>query len=393
MWRRRLFALASSSLFMLAAPARAAPPLADLPLIEDHGHVFVAGTIAGTPELWLALDTGASRSVLDADVAARLHVEARERGQAGGARGVVETAVARGVVVGLPGAALGRLDLDVLPLQGLSTHVGVPVALVLGHELFSRFVVEFDYEGGRMRLYEPAGYSAPAGATSLPIDLVYNHPYVRATARSRGGTTVEGRFVIDLGSSQNVIFTPRSVERFHLLEGTPTLKGQGGGLGGGFAMNLGRLSSLTLGPFTVRDLVAIMPSDGVMADAEDAVGNLGGGFLRRFNVVFDYSRRRMLLLPNQRYAEPDEIDMSGLALLAGGTSMREVSIERVRPDSPAAAAGLLPGDRLVEVDGKSLEDPALPHLRSLFSRQASYRVTVLRAGRRLEVALRTQRRI
>jgi membrane-associated protease RseP (regulator of RpoE activity) len=362
-------------------------------MVEDHGHVFVSGAVKGTAGLWFAPDTGAARSVLDAEVGGRLGIEARERGEVGGAGGMVETRVARDVAISLPGAPLGALTLDVFPLRPISSRVGVPIALVLGYELFSRFVVELDYERGRMRLYEPAAYEPPVGAVSVPIDLVYNHPYVRASVRSRGGATVEGRYVIDLGSAQNVIFTPRSVEKFRLLEGTPTLRGEGAGIGGRVAMHTGRVSTVTVGPFTARDLVAIMPLGGVMADAEDAVGNLGGGFLRRFHVVFDYTRRRMLLTPNARFAAADEGDMSGLAIAASGEGMRELSIDRVRAGSPAAAAGLLAGDRILAVDGQELGDLPLPRLRNVLRSAGDRRLTVLRAGKRVEAVLRLRRQI
>lgn len=371
----------------------AAPPVADLPMLEDHGKVFVAGTVGTTSGLWLALDTGAARSVLDADLAAKLAIEARERGQTGGAGGVVETAVARGVAVSLPGVPLGPLDLDLVPLEPISSRQGVPIALILGYELFSRFVVELDYERGRLRLYDPASYRPPAGAASLPIDIVYNHPYVRATVRSHGGAVVRGRFVVDLGGSGNVLFTARAVEEHRLLEGTPTLSGRAGGIGGTFAVHTGRVRSLEVGPFTLRDQVAGMPLGGILADAEDAVGNLGGGFLRRFLVAFDYSRRRMVLLPNGRFDEADEADMSGLGLLAQGDGLHEVAIERVRETSPGAEAGLRAGDRIVAVDGGPPGELGLPRLRALFRRAGEHRLTVLRGAERLEVVLRTRRQI
>ncbi len=302
-------------------------------------------------------------------------------------------AAARGVAVSLPGVRLGRLDLDLIPLEPLSRSKGVSIALVLGYELFSRFAVELDYEHGRLRLYDPASYLPSAGATSFPIDIVYNHPYVQASVRSQDDAIVQGRFVIDLGSAQSVILTPRVVQQHRLVESTTTRKGSGGGVGGTFAVHIGRLPSLTVGPFTVRDVVAVLPLGGVLADAEDAVGNLGGGFLRRFRVVFDYSRRRMLLTPNRRFAESDEVDMSGLSLLAGGDGLHDVSIERVRENSPGREAGLRAGDRIVAVDGTSPGELALLRWRELFARVGEYRLTVLRGEERLAVVLRTRRQI
>ncbi|HUA62934.1 MAG TPA: PDZ domain-containing protein [Verrucomicrobiae bacterium] len=44
--------------------------------------------------------------------------------------------------------------------------------------------------------------------------------------------------------------------------------------------------------------------------------------------------------------------MSGLRLKAGGPDLTEVVIAEVNPDTPASAAHLRPGDRIVAIEGR-----------------------------------------
>lgn len=68
------------------------------------------------------------------------------------------------------------------------------------------------------------------------------------------------------------------------------------GIGGGSKSRIGTLVSLRLGSADIRTPVTIFSqaTDGNLS-REDFDGLIGNAILRRFNVVFDYSRSRMLL--------------------------------------------------------------------------------------------------
>ena len=80
-------------------------------------------------------------------------------------------------------------------------------------------------------------------------------------------------------------------------------------------------------------------------------GNLGAEILKRFNVTFDYAASRMVLEKSQRFADPFEREMSGLAFdfEQDGT----LAVQTVLPGSPAAAAGIAEGDRILSIDGQT----------------------------------------
>jgi len=66
---------------------------------------------------------------------------------------------------------------------------------------------------------------------------------------------------------------------------------------------------------------------------KDLTGNLGGGILRRFKVIFDYPNRRMIVEPNSHFTESFESDMSGMVLIAEGAKLDVPTVFYVTQDS------------------------------------------------------------
>lgn len=94
--------------------------------------------------------------------------------------------------------------------------------------------------------------------------------------------------------------------------------------------------------------------DGVASDGYDGI--LGGEILRRFKVVFDYSRRRMMLEPNSSFSDPYEVGMSGIGFEYDKNNCKLYRIESIEPDSPASEVGLRPGDIVTAIDARPIEE-------------------------------------
>jgi C-terminal processing protease CtpA/Prc len=150
------------------------------------------------------------------------------------------------------------------------------------------------------------------------------------------------------------------------------------------------LPNIQLGRFTIHNPVAIFFQDkqGVMASPEFD-GVIGAEILRRFKVVFDYSRQQMILEPNRHFSEPYEYDMAGILLVVEGAGFR---VKQVLEDSPATAAGLREGDLITAVNGRA--DLTLEELRQMFMRKGrSYRLSLKRGDEKVQTRIRLTRLI
>ena len=132
-----------------------------------------------------------------------------------------------------------------------------------------------------------------------------------------------------------------------------------------------------------------MTSEGVKTQAEGV--NLGSGILKRFNVTFDYTNKRMLLEPNKAFEKPFEWDMSGMRLEAAAAGLR---IGELVVGSPAADAGLAVDDVVTHVNGKPASTQNMFELRDLMKRDGiEMKIRALREARPVEVKFTLRRMV
>ncbi|MDB5269569.1 MAG: hypothetical protein JWP58_2609 [Hymenobacter sp.] len=239
---------------------------------------------------------------------------------------------------------------DVLNLSG---YVGVPIAGILGSELFRSFVVTIHSETASLVLADPATYRAPRGKrwSSLPLSLENNKAYFTAPVQLNDSLTMPLKLVLDTGASHALSLEldsdPRMAAPTHRLPAD-----LGRGLSGTVRGFLGRVPTLHLGRYAMRAVLTSFPDAGDVHRRIDVPrnGNIGYELLKRFALVIDYPHRRLLLRPNTKFREPFEHDMSGLDLLATGEDYRRFVVLHVVPDSPAATAGIEADEELISVN-------------------------------------------
>ncbi len=278
-----------------------------------------------------------------------------------------------------------------LALEPVENTVGRRMDGILGAEFFRRFVVEIDFLKKELSLYEPGAFSYQGSGKILPLSFRDNHPYVKAKLLLPGREAIEGEFVIDSGSNFPLILLPAFVERHQIRQAVPSARSVfGRGVGGEIMMPLGRANQLQLGRFNISQPVTALPREGFFG-AHGKSGNIGAAILRRFKVVFDYARSRVILEPNERFADPYAYDMSGLQLVTEGPDFTLARIRRVLPDSPAAEAGLQPADEIVTVNGRAATELRLAGIREMLRLpDKQYQLQIKRDQQIVLVSLKTR---
>jgi hypothetical protein len=367
-----------------------------IPIELAGNHIFFQGRVNGSKSLWFSLDSGASRSLISYRRAEELGLQFLDRSRAEGAGGYAEVARIKDVRLNLSGTDLCELDIMAVPLEPIEEYGGRVTDVILGYELFNSYVVELDYAAGLMTLYDPREHSYSGNGETIPIILLDNHPYVRATILEGERKVVEGEFVIDTGSGQPLILQHEFIREHEMLRPSKkTILSYARGIGGDFPLLVGRIEKFILGRMTCENLLTFFPptTTGTFA-ARGKAGNIGGGFLRRFKVIFDYSRRIAIFEPNNQFQEPDEYDMSGTTLIAAGPDLSTIKVIRVLPNSPAFRAGIKTGDQILKIDSHLIADLGLSRTRKLFKREGQELILQLKRGQKtLHTKLKLQKLI
>ena len=104
-----------------------------------------------------------------------------------------------------------------------------------------------------------------------------------------------GRFEIDTGCDGGLCLGSDFVEANRLLESTGKTDSSGRrGLGGGARTRIGHVPKFRLGSQVIERPLTNFFLEGSPVD-DGLAGHVGMEVLRRFRVIFDYSRERMIL--------------------------------------------------------------------------------------------------
>jgi len=257
--------------------------------------------------------------------------------------------------------------------------------------LFQHFQIRVDYENSEVTFAR--GIALPAAGTSIPLTINSGVPFVTAALETASGEKVPALFVLDSGTAGALLLSRKFLEAHpaiaagHAYVDVPSVKA----VGGTIDVQLLRITGLDLGPLHLSAPIATVPRDtaGVLA-IPGVAGFIGAGTLSRFTVDWDYQHKTMNLTPNHRYAEPFDGDASGLRLVAEGPDWKTIKVAAVTPGSPAAEAGLEPGDVLQTIDGKA--PPPLYEVTKLLTHPGSVvEITVLHSGKQKAMTLHLRR--
>lgn len=310
------------------------------------GHIVVPVTLDGKIAT-LVFDSGGGNFLVPAG-AQRLGLKTSGSLATGGA-GTTEqmSGFAPVAQVNFGGARLAQQDFLVTPLGYPLLHprMGVAPEGLIGYEYLANFRVIVRYADRRVEV-EPFDAAPPAGGVTLPFYSDSRHAFVKATIDG-----VEGYYLLDTGNAGGLVLNAPFVAENHLFPNGGVTYESPGGVGGGFSVIATAAKTFSLAGVTFSNVPITIPqvTSGFFA-TRGVAGNLGSGILSRFTLVFDYRAQTVTFIPNRDNARPFLSDRTGLSLNQSGLAAFEV--RHVVPNSAAAQAGVVAGDRIVAFDGK-----------------------------------------
>jgi hypothetical protein len=356
--------------------------------VEIPNLIFLQARVNGSSPLWFLLDSGSTFSFLDRRKAEELGLKIRgHESLTGGGENRFSVSFAEGVGLDIGGVKLSRQTLAITPW---TRRYERPVVGIIGAPFFERFVVEIDYRAERLRLHEPEGYEYRGSGDVLPLEFQEHIPAARLRVAVATRAPVEAKLMVDTGAgTEAVLLNGPFVKAHRLLDA-----GQGGlevsrpaAFGGESPIVVARIRSVNLGRFVFQNLVgSFSRATTGFGSRGDWDGVIGNALLRRFTLILDYSRKRLILEPNDLLDIPTDYDMTGMSL---SSQEGEFRIQRVFSGSRAEKAGLRAGDVLVSFDGGAVSHMALAELCRSFRQDGSeHSLGIRRNGKEQEVKLR-----
>jgi predicted aspartyl protease len=354
---------------------------------------LVQARVNDSGPLWFIFDTGASNTVIDTKRAASLGLKASGKIVSTGSAGQAEAQRVRDVRIQFPGFEVTQLTIYTLPIDFFSAHFGVPISGIVGNDIIGRVVAEIDYEKKELSFYDAASYRLEGGGQTFAVTMQDELPMIQAQF-ALGNREFSGTFEIDTGSTGAIQINTPYVRRHNLLSlARQSKKERLGGVGGTAEAVATRLKSVMLGEYRLENSIgklSLAKQGDYSSRSYD--GLLGGQIFRRFKLIVDLSRRRIVFQPNSSLTEPFEADMSGLELVADGDDLATYVIDDLEPGTPATEAGIKGGETLLTIDGRPASEFSLEEIRRMFMYDGrEYDLTLKRDTETIHVKLKMRR--
>ena len=392
-------ALSDRATSVVNGPGAADKSAQVIPFELYDNHIYLPVRVNGSEPLKFVLDTGAAVCLINERRAKQLSIKMSDTGEVinpDSEKWRAKLHLTQDVSFNMAGAETFAKQVAVVSFDPLESILGRRFDGLLGFELLNRYVVEIDYVAKTITLHDPKSFRFSGNGEAVPLRLVDKVPVIRAGIKLDGRDPIEGEFEIDTGMRTAVALHTPFVKRHNMLAtGQKVFPSIGISASGESEMAVGRIQRIQIGRYAIESPIAeySQATRGPLA-RDTYAGIIGGEILRRFKVILDYSRNRIILEPDSHIGDPSEHDMSGAFLVAEGENLKTIKVHRVFENSPASQAGLRQGDIITAIDGRAASELTLDQVGQLFKREGrKYLLSIKRGEQMLQIEVKMARLI
>ncbi|WP_245686402.1 pepsin/retropepsin-like aspartic protease family protein [Psychroflexus sediminis] len=296
------------------------------------------------------------------------------------------------------------------PRFDLAGKLGVNVQGIIGYELFKGFIVRLNYNNESLRLYQRHKFNRKLRRfDNINFRLIRKKPHIKTAVEFLNGSEKDLVFLLDTGSSDSFwLFEDKDVP----VPEKAFTDFVGYGLELAIEGKRTKFKSAKIGDYKLpAPRVAYIDSISAQLFTADRFkdGIIGSEILRRFVWFFDYESRNLYLRSNRNFNDNTNYDRSGLILMYVGDEITKtripvmvrvddetnynssnaenkfeirlqiskiLQVSQIRPNSPAAGIDIKIGDRILKLNGKTVNNMSLEDINTLLSSEEGKRIKI-----------------
>jgi hypothetical protein len=330
-----------------------APPsrlLSTIPFRMLNGGIIVARLrFANYPDsLTFIFDTGSGGISLDSTTCEKLRITPLPSDKTiRGIAGIRNVSFVYNETLRLPNLNVDSLNFHVNDYSILSSVYGENIDGIVGYSFLNRYIVKIDYDSSKIFVYSKGPMKYPKGGF-LSHPLIFNLPV--ESARVRDNRDITARFYFDTGAGLCLLLSTDFITDSALFSSKKKkpVATLAQGLGGKTNMEQTTVKDFRFGPYHFRNVPTYIFDDEYNITSYPSLGGLiGNDLLRRFNVILNYGRREIYLMPNSHFRDLFDYSYTGFSIYLID---EEIRVADVMKNSPAERAGFKTGDILISVN-------------------------------------------
>jgi len=175
---------------------------------------------------------------------------------------------------------------------------------ITGYSIFGHYVVELNYDNFNIILHKQGEFKIDKSWVEIPLYFRENMiPWMDAWIVIENEEPIHLSCYIDYASSEAIELLLKPDQKFTLPDNTENYF-LGSGLSGDINGKRGKISKVIIGPYELSDVVVAFAPAEVRSKQRGADGVIANNLLRRFNLIFDYSNKKLFIKPNSHFNEP-----------------------------------------------------------------------------------------
>lgn len=313
----------------------------------------------------------------------------------------IEAYVTNNVSLRLPGV-VGRghamlvLNEDYLELRNF---LGVDVHGILGYELFSRFIVEINYDQKVLKLTTPEHFKPKRSYKEIAMSVEDTKPYIMGAVSYEKGVEIPVKVLIDTGASHGLLLEPESDEGIFIPQ-RHVRSELGRGLGGKLMGDIARLNTFKIGYYCWQEPIVTFPAQSSVLDSlkygnVKRNGSIGGEILSRLKIILDFPREKAYIKHGKSFKEEFDYNLSGLIVKAKGSRLNTFEIVDVIDNSVGKEAGFEIGDIILSINHIESSRMNLNHVTNFLNAKENkkLKIEILRDDLRIKKVIRLKSQI
>ena len=231
----------------------------------------------------------------------------------------------------------------------LGSVYGERIDGIIGYSFLSRYILDINFDSSHIKIYSPGGFKYKKNGTMLKPGF---SKLVAYPLTIKDKEKVSPNLFLDTGAGLCLLITEQFLKDNNiLLPRRRPVATQVQGLGGKKIMRLTVVKSLKFGPYVFKNVPTNLYNDEENVTSYPyTAGLLGNDIMRRFNMVLNYPKREIHIIPNSNFNDGFDYAYTGLTLY---NFSGKIYIDDIVEKSPADKAGLKNGDEVISV-GESI---------------------------------------